>query len=64
MVGSVRGTKAGPLRDVPTIPAGIPTGSIEVGPVRSISLVVTPALANPCAIVKPSYMGYTVSRAS
>jgi hypothetical protein len=58
----VYGTKAGPFADVPIIPAGIPTGSIEVGPVKSISLESTPALANPCGIVIPSYIDYTISR--
>jgi hypothetical protein len=43
-VATVKGTNAGPFCAVPITPAGIPTGSIAVGPVKFITLAETPAL--------------------
>src|SRR3990167_9548629 len=43
---TVKETKAGPFSDVPITPAGTPTGRWATGPVRSISLAVTPAEPN------------------
>ena len=43
-VANVIGTNAGPLTEVPTMPAGTPDGASFVGPVRSISRVLMPGL--------------------
>ena len=54
---TVIGTKAGPFKEVPIIPAGTPTGAVIVGCDMSISLTLTPAdLKVNSAILSPIYL--------